>query len=626
MKKIYLLITATFLFSFGAYSQLTKTNPELFKASLAKTEIAKTGAENLNIQKGSYLKQPASIPSYGTVVGYTWYDLQTNAGVSRRIYRDSNGNIQVVWTKGLDTITDPTLALRGIGYNYYDASSQTWIPGDSLDTPFGIADQRMGWPSVAPIEGSTNEAIFAHPRRLFTNPVKGQTDYTATDLTAPLHGVNNEPFQWYNVAAEGNSLYAVAQVANASCEFGRSDDGGQTWVINSVFPDSLAGAPLRGTGADGYDIDTKGDTVVIVTGGYTGYTGTEPNDLVMLMSTDRGATWTSTAIHVFDTVNAELDSATGGYLVLTPHPDARVTIANDGTIHVTGSLMAGLTTAGTLSSASWFPLTRGIWYWNSNMTPGFDLNDSTDYANHIITDSIPDMTTMGSYPSAIADQPSYVAGSMTHPSVCYDVNTGDLYIVFDAVTCGSDNNPFDNLFRRDLFVTKSGDGGMNWSEVKNIASLLFANDITDGTVGEEAFPSMTKRSDDGNLHILFQHDSWGGTLLVDATVLEENSIVYLELDMSIVSGIEDIESNVNSLKLYPNPTKGSVNLSFESSVNGESTVLITNLIGQTLLTNSIDIVNGSNDISIDVSGLTSGIYILSVGNGSNKLTKKLIIE
>ncbi|QNL20450.1 T9SS type A sorting domain-containing protein [Hyphobacterium sp. CCMP332] len=628
MKRIYLLLIATLLFSFGSYAQLTRTNPELFKTALPAVEKAKTGQESINIPKNSYLKQPTSIPSYGDTVGFTWYDLQTNAGVSRRIHQDDNGNIQVVWTKGLDTITDPTLALRGIGYNYYDAGTQTWNPGDSLNTPYGIADLRMGWPSVAPIKAS-NEAIFAHPRRLFTNPVKGQTNYTAFDLTAPLHGVNNEPFQWYNVSAEGNSLYAVAQVANASCEFGRSDDGGQTWVINSLFPDSAAGAPLRGTGADGYDIDTKGDTVVIVTGGYTGYSGTDPNDLVMLMSTDRGATWTSTAVHVFDTINAAFDSASGGYQVLTPHPDARVTIGADGRIHITGSLMAALTNPGDLTSNSWFPLTRGIWYWNSDMPAGFDLNDSVDYANYILTDSIPDLTTMGTYPSAFADQPSYVAGSMTHPSVCENVNNGNLYIVFDAVTCGSNNNPFDNLYRRDLFTMVSGNGGASWSDAKNIASLLFANDITDGTVGEEAFPSMTKQSSDGFLHILFQHDSWGGTSLVDATVLEKNFMTYLKLDQSIIDNavaLNDVGLDENTIKLYPNPASGFSNLQFESQLNGESQLVLSNLMGQIVKNENLSITKGLNEVILDLSDVQKGIYLVTVGNGNNILTRKLIVE
>ena len=195
MKKIYLTLSLAFLISFYSFSQLTRTNPELFKQPLPKVEMAKTGQEMINFQKVSYLKQATSVPSYGDTVGYTWYDLQTNAGVSRRIHVDDNGNIQVVWTKGLDTITDPTLALRGVGYNYYDATNNVWIPGDSLDSPYGIADIRMGWPTIAPVKAS-NEVIFAHPRRMFTNPTKGQTNYTATDLTVSLHGVTNEPFQW----------------------------------------------------------------------------------------------------------------------------------------------------------------------------------------------------------------------------------------------------------------------------------------------------------------------------------------------------------------------------------------------------------------------------------------------
>lgn len=617
MKRIITVFSMLAFLTLSVQAQLTRTNPGIFKEAVPVTEQFKNGNERIDIPKGSYLKTPASIPSYGDTVGYTWYDYQSNAGMQNRIYEDANGNIQVIWTKAVDTIRDPGNALRGIGYNYYDAGTQTWIPGDSNNAAFGLADKRVGWPSIANTDG-TDEYIFAHTNRLYTS-TKGASAVNTVDLT----GVLNDGTLFYHSTGQGNSIY-VAYDNGGFFSFARSDDGGSTWAIADFSIDSATSTFLRPIATDGWDLDVKGDTVAIVTGGHAAFTGVDPNDVVLFLSADRGATWSAQTIHVFDTVNAELDTASGGYIVETPHADVRVLIGADGRIHCGGSIMATLTDPGAFTSSSWFPLARGIWYWNSDMPAGFDVNDPADYATYVLVDSVPDLTTMGSYPTASADQGNYVTGSFSHPSLSEDAN-GNLYIVYSGICAGSDNNPFDNRFRRDLFAMKSGDGGMNWSTSKNIASLLFANDVTDGTVGEEAYPVTPKRVQ-SDIKILFQHDSWAGpTLTDDQPILEQNKMAVLSLDPALISGIEE-EISKESLNIYPNPASGTATVTFESNVKGNTNVVVSNMIGQTVKVVKAEIVKGSNTVVLNLSDVNEGIYLVTLGTGSNKITQKLVIE
>ncbi len=620
MKKISTLLTLVLFVNLSVFAQLSRTNPSIFKNAVPMTDEMKTGNEILPISKGSLLKQ-ASIPSYGDTVGYTWYDYQTNGGMQQRIHQDDAGNIQVVWTKAVDTIRDPGNALRGIGYNYYDASSQTWIPGDSNNTGFGLAEKRVGWPSIAPIAGS-GEAIFAHTDRLYTS-TKGASAVTPSDLSGGnLHAASGVTF--YHSTAEGNTIYTTYS-NGTTMYFGRSDDGGGTWSLKDIAFDSVSGCPLKATTEDAVDLDAKGDTLLIVAGGNASFTGTDPNNVNMYLSTDRGNTFTCTTIHLFDTTNALLDSASGGYQVLTPHADVRGLIGNDGTIHCVGGVTAVLTDPGSLSASSWYPATRGLWYWNSTMPAGFDINDSADYANYVLFDSVPDMTTMGSYPTVSDDFGSYTTGMFSHPGIFTD-GSGNLGIIYSGVTAGSDNNPFDNRYRRDLFFLQSGNGGSSWSDVKNIASLFFANDVTDGTVGEEAYPATIKRVIDGNVYCLYQHDNYAGPFLNDPfPVTSENKLTVVTMQFPYPTGLED-QIERQSFALYPNPAKGSVNLSFESDASGEVQVNVANMIGQSLLLKSAEVRRGENTIQLDIRNLSEGIYLVTLGSGENKITQKLVIE
>ena len=76
---------------------------------------------------------------------------------------------------------------------------------------------------------------------------------------------------------------------------------------------------------------------------------------------------------------------------------------------------------------------------------------------------------------------------------------------------------------------------------------------------------------------------------------------------------------VNNFKLYPNPTNtGFVNLS--SKNNSKMSVRVFDLLGKQVLDKTI-----SNN-TLDVSGFTSGVYIIKVSQDNATITKKLVIQ
>ena len=92
------------------------------------------------------------------------------------------------------------------------------------------------------------------------------------------------------------------------------------------------------------------------------------------------------------------------------------------------------------------------------------------------------------------------------------------------------------------------------------------------------------------------------------------------------NGINNISNDISNVTVQPNPFATSAQLIFNSSVEGAYTVRMTSLIGAVVSSEVKNIVRGSNDITIERNGLSSGIYLLSISNGSSSITRKVIVE
>ncbi len=79
----------------------------------------------------------------------------------------------------------------------------------------------------------------------------------------------------------------------------------------------------------------------------------------------------------------------------------------------------------------------------------------------------------------------------------------------------------------------------------------------------------------------------------------------------------------SSLGIYPNPTTGEVNISVNSVAETLNDIVVLNLLGQ-----QVAIVNGQNKdyYSIDLSGLSKGIYFVKCNFASGSVTRKILLQ
>ena len=81
----------------------------------------------------------------------------------------------------------------------------------------------------------------------------------------------------------------------------------------------------------------------------------------------------------------------------------------------------------------------------------------------------------------------------------------------------------------------------------------------------------------------------------------------------------DDEALVNNLQMYPNPTNGVLNISSKSNQK-ITKVQVFDLLGRTV--ENIDLI----DDKVDMSRLSSGVYLLKLTAGNSEVTKRIIKE
>jgi hypothetical protein len=84
-------------------------------------------------------------------------------------------------------------------------------------------------------------------------------------------------------------------------------------------------------------------------------------------------------------------------------------------------------------------------------------------------------------------------------------------------------------------------------------------------------------------------------------------------------------SNLNT-SLYPNPAQNSANLSLDLNADSKITINIMNAVGQTVKSINAEGHIGSNTVSLDMSGLSEGLYLINVKAGNASVTQKLILK
>ena len=84
-------------------------------------------------------------------------------------------------------------------------------------------------------------------------------------------------------------------------------------------------------------------------------------------------------------------------------------------------------------------------------------------------------------------------------------------------------------------------------------------------------------------------------------------------------------NNYQSLALYPNPVKNTLNISHKNAANIVLNIAITDINGAIVYHENEIAINANSLVSIDISTLSNGVYFVSLFNNEIKQQQKIVV-
>ena len=97
------------------------------------------------------------------------------------------------------------------------------------------------------------------------------------------------------------------------------------------------------------------------------------------------------------------------------------------------------------------------------------------------------------------------------------------------------------------------------------------------------------------------------------------------METPVVQGVEFTKLDKN-ISIYPNPTKGIVNINFSDTWRGDVECEIIDIFGRPVYERILDNNNASSSHNIDISSSNDGLYIIQLVQGDKKTMYKVIKE
>lgn len=91
----------------------------------------------------------------------------------------------------------------------------------------------------------------------------------------------------------------------------------------------------------------------------------------------------------------------------------------------------------------------------------------------------------------------------------------------------------------------------------------------------------------------------------------------------VPTGVDE-EANINEFNIFPNPSTGAFNVTFNTAVRSNYKVTVVNTLGQKVYEETLNSFSGSYSKQLDLGQLGKGVYMINISDDENSSTKRAV--
>jgi len=169
----------------------------------------------------------------------------------------------------------------------------------------------------------------------------------------------------------------------------------------------------------------------------------------------------------------------------------------------------------------------------------------------------------------------------------------------------------------------NGSATVKWTAIPNVSGYVVSYREVPGNFYITTFVQPTESS--------FEITGLKATSTYHVRVLTvcvpgDNSPFTLEIPFMTLRLSDNATATMSDLSLYPNPTRGDVNIRFNTTTTEPATIHVFDVTGRKIATQTITPTQGENEMRLDLTGNAAGVYMLRFSQGSMNQTVKVVVE
>jgi hypothetical protein len=91
-------------------------------------------------------------------------------------------------------------------------------------------------------------------------------------------------------------------------------------------------------------------------------------------------------------------------------------------------------------------------------------------------------------------------------------------------------------------------------------------------------------------------------------------------------GIEDINSAIQNINVFPNPNSGLATLVVSAASSADAVITVSDIMGRLMIMMNKELANGVNQITIRTTDFASGLYFINVKNGTENKVVRMVVN